>query len=55
MGGLNSMAVWETNGLAKKDKVHFTSAGYKIMGDLMFNAILKSYERHMMKKYPTGK
>lgn len=55
MGGLSSMAVWENNGLAKRDKVHFTTAGYKIMGDLMFNAILKSYENHMVKKYHSGK
>lgn len=51
MGGLGSMATWQQNGLSQKDRVHFTSAGYKLMGDLMFNAILKSYETHINNKY----
>lgn len=55
MGGLSSMKIWEDNGLAKKDKVHFTSAGYKLMGDLLFNAILQQYEAHIQRKFNTGK
>lgn len=51
MGGLGSMATWQKNSLAQSDKVHFTSAGYKLMGDLLFNAILKSYESHINAKY----
>ncbi len=51
MGGLGSMATWQQNGLSQKDRVHFTSSGYKLMGDLMFNAILKSYETHINNKY----
>jgi len=51
MGGLGSMATWQQNGLSQKDRVHFTSAGYKLMGDLMFNAILKSYETHINNKF----
>jgi lysophospholipase L1-like esterase len=51
MGGLGSMATWQQNGLSQKDRVHFTSSGYKLMGDLMFNAILKSYEYHLNNKY----
>jgi lysophospholipase L1-like esterase len=51
MGGLGSMATWQKNDLSKSDRVHFTTAGYKLMGDLMFNAILKSYENHINNKY----
>ncbi len=49
MGGLQSMAIWQSNGLAQADKVHFTPTGYRLMGDLMFSAILKSYEKHLLR------
>jgi lysophospholipase L1-like esterase len=51
MGGLGSMSTWQKNGLAANDRVHFTTSGYKLMGDLLFNAILKSYENHINAKY----
>jgi lysophospholipase L1-like esterase len=51
MGGLGSMATWQKNDLAKSDRVHFTTVGYKLMGDLLFNAILKNYETHINNKY----
>lgn len=51
MGGLSSMQTWEANGLAKKDKVHFTSQGYRLIGDLMFSAMVKSYESYL-KQHP---
>jgi lysophospholipase L1-like esterase len=51
MGGLGSMATWQKNDLGKTDRVHFTTAGYKLMGDIFFNAILKSYENHIQNKY----
>jgi lysophospholipase L1-like esterase len=43
MGGLGSIKKWEGHGMAKKDLIHLTNEGYKIVGDLMFNAIIKSY------------
>lgn len=43
MGGLSSMAKWEKAGLAKKDKVHFTTKGYELIGDLFYNALVCSY------------
>jgi len=51
MGGLGSMATWQKYELAKSDRVHFTGTGYKVMGDLLFNAILRSYENHINAKY----
>ena len=50
MGGLNSVVTWQNHGLMKRDKIHFTSEGYMLIGDLMFNAIFRSYENHIRKK-----
>lgn len=47
MGGLRSMQDWEKAGLAQKDKVHFTQDGYRLMGDLLYNALIESYMQHV--------
>ena len=47
MGGLKSMEEWEKAGLAKKDKVHFTNDGYKLLGDLLYNALITRYIEHI--------
>jgi lysophospholipase L1-like esterase len=47
MGGLYSMRNWENAGLAQKDKVHFTSDGYKLIGDLLYNALISRYIDHV--------
>lgn len=47
MGGLGSVKTWEENGLAKADKIHFTAAGYRLVGDLLFSALLKAYDKHL--------
>ncbi len=44
MGGLNSILAWQGAGLAANDRVHFTRNGYLLMGDLFFNAFLRSYD-----------
>jgi lysophospholipase L1-like esterase len=43
MGGYKSIYKWYKAGLAAKDKVHFNGRGYTIVGNLMFEAIDKSY------------
>lgn len=43
MGGFKSIYKWYRTGLAAKDKIHFSSKGYKISGNLMFEALYKSY------------
>ncbi|MCQ2287127.1 MAG: GDSL-type esterase/lipase family protein [Bacteroidales bacterium] len=45
MGGLKSMAQWQTHKLAQKDKIHFTANGYNLMGDLFFNAFVHAHEK----------
>ncbi len=44
MGGLRSMEKWQRAGLARADKVHFTHAGYLLLGDLLFEAVEKELE-----------
>lgn len=43
MGGLGSMAQWQKAGLAQKDNVHFTRAGYKVVGAMFYDAFLNFY------------
>jgi lysophospholipase L1-like esterase len=43
MGGLNSSPTWVANGKMKRDKIHFTAEGYRLMGDLFFNALMEKY------------
>lgn len=45
MGGLKSMDKWREEKLAKNDRVHFTNAGYQLLGDLFFNAFLDAQKR----------
>lgn len=47
MGGLKSMQKWQNEKLAQKDKVHFTAAGYELMGDLLYNALIERYMEHL--------
>ncbi len=43
MGGTGSMAAWQEAGLAQSDKIHFTTDGYRLLGDLLFEAIMDCY------------
>jgi LysM repeat protein/lysophospholipase L1-like esterase len=50
-GGRYSMLKWRRYRLAKRDKVHLTTAGYHVKGDLYLNALLSSYV-HYLKERP---
>lgn len=50
MGGLKSMAKWEKEGYAQKDKIHFTNTGYSLIGDLLYNALMDRYIEHLNNK-----
>jgi len=45
MGELGSSKTWEDEGLMKPDKVHFTTIGYHLKGDLYFDAFMKWLEQ----------
>lgn len=47
MGGLNSVVLWQKNGLAQRDKIHFTREGYLIIADLFFGALMKDFENYI--------
>ena len=43
MGGYGSIYKWYTKGLAQRDYLHLTKAGYELQGHLLFNALMESY------------
>lgn len=45
MGGLRSMDDWRKKGLAQKDRVHFTAAGYNLVGDLFYEAFIRELKK----------
>ena len=49
LGGLKSMNTWYKNGLAQKDRVHFTSAGYQLVGDLFYQALNDALKKNRSK------
>ncbi|WP_319503536.1 GDSL-type esterase/lipase family protein [uncultured Draconibacterium sp.] len=50
MGGLNSIVLWQKNGLAQSDKIHFTREGYLMIADLFFGALMKDFENFLIDK-----
>jgi hypothetical protein len=48
MGGLGSMEFWVRNKMAASDRVHLSSSGYRLIGDLMFNAFIRKYEDYLL-------
>jgi lysophospholipase L1-like esterase len=43
MGGLGSMEQWEKADLAKNDRVHFNYAGYNLLGNFFYQALMEAY------------
>lgn len=50
MGGMRSSSRWVKAGLMQADHVHFTSRGYQLLGDLLYNAIATDYNLYLSKK-----
>jgi len=51
MGGLNSIVVWQRYRLAKKDRIHFTRPGYILMGDLIFDSIIRDFGKYLSQQH----
>jgi lysophospholipase L1-like esterase len=51
MGGLNSIVRWQRYGLAKADRIHFTRPGYLLMGDLIFDALIRDFGDYLQRQY----
>lgn len=47
MGGLGSCSKWVSEGLMNRDHIHFLSAGYRLMSDLIFNAFVQDYNDYL--------
>ena len=47
MGGLGSIAKWQSAGLAQKDRIHFNRQGYMLLADLQVAAIMEAYGEHV--------
>lgn len=50
MGGLKSINQWKKDKLANRDRIHFTKEGYSVLAGLLFDAIIKDYEIHLLNK-----
>lgn len=49
MGGYKSATIWRANDLMKHDRIHFNRNGYRLMGDLIFNALMEKYCDYLRK------
>jgi lysophospholipase L1-like esterase len=49
MGGYKSILKWAKAGLGSADRVHFSPKGYMVVGNLMAEAVLKSYRANIKK------
>ncbi len=47
MGGNESMQKLVNQGLIAKDRVHYSSAGYKEQGNLLFEALMETYQNYL--------
>ncbi|HYK16862.1 MAG TPA: hypothetical protein VEV37_02520, partial [Bryobacteraceae bacterium] len=45
MGGPGSVHQWVQAGLGQADHTHLTSAGYRMVGDMLFSEIMNQYDR----------
>jgi hypothetical protein len=52
MGGDHSADAWKKAGLLRTDGIHFTKDGYEYQGNLLFNAIIKSYNQYVPLRHP---
>jgi len=46
-GGSNSCESWYKAGLMQKNRSHYTVRGYEIQGELLYRALIKSYDCHL--------
>ncbi len=50
MGGLGSVGKWLKNGLTAPDQVHFSGKGYRLQGDLLYDALIQDYGFYKQQK-----
>ena len=47
MGGPGSVRQWVQAGLSQADYVHFTGAGYRLIGDMLMDELMAQYDRFL--------
>ncbi|MDY5970001.1 MAG: GDSL-type esterase/lipase family protein [Bacteroidales bacterium] len=52
MGGLKSMNLWRNAKLGQKDRIHFTHAGYELLGNLLTNALFDAANHRLTNRRP---
>ncbi|HLT74452.1 MAG TPA: GDSL-type esterase/lipase family protein [Ohtaekwangia sp.] len=51
-GGKDSAFLWKEKGLLRPDGVHFTREGYALQGEMLYEAIMKSYRAYVATRNP---
>ena len=54
MGGPGSVRQWVQAGLSQGDYTHFTSAGYRLVGDMMVEELMDQYSRFLAARAEVG-
>ncbi|MET0638109.1 MAG: GDSL-type esterase/lipase family protein [Chitinophagaceae bacterium] len=50
--GFGSAYSWSRRGLMSRDRIHFTAEGYRLQGQLLFNALAKGYNDYIESLQP---
>jgi len=48
MGGPGSVRQWVQAGLGQADYTHLTGSGYRLLGDMLYGAIMSQYDRFVL-------
>jgi lysophospholipase L1-like esterase len=51
-GGKSSASEWKMRGLLRADGIHFSREGYAHQGNLLFEAIMKGYNKYVADRHP---
>ena len=51
-GGKHSADQWKKNKLLQGDGIHATRAGYEVQGELLYHALIKSYNEYVRYRHP---
>lgn len=49
MGGLGSIRKWRRYKLSSRDYIHLSGPGYRLQGDLLYQALIQDYRMHALK------
>ncbi|NJO03041.1 MAG: hypothetical protein HC880_16370, partial [Bacteroidia bacterium] len=50
MGGLGSVNKWLAEGMTARDRVHFSGKGYRLQGDLLYDALIQDYANYQLNR-----